>query len=171
MKEKLTYTTGQKVMEILSLAVVVLTALWMLISWSGIPDKIPTHFGFSGEVDSWGSKSSLLVFLAIEAGVYLLLTMVNRFPKIWNMPVEVTQKNRDFVYRTTLTMLCVVKLVIVSWFAWILRVSMAQKNLSGWALPVFLLALFGPLIYYLVKCVKGAKLLDAMEESGQDRGA
>jgi len=48
-------------------------------SWSAAPDRIPTHWGWNGQVDRYGGKFEGLVLLPIIATVvYLLLTFLPR---------------------------------------------------------------------------------------------
>lgn len=165
MKDRVPYTRFHKILEGISLALFLLTALWLVLRFPGIPEQIPSHFGFSGEADAWRAKGFLFILLGVDAVLYLGLTLVARLPaRIWNTPVEVTEKNRDFVYGTCLSLLLVTKLVLTGSFSYILMQSIGQRSLGGWYLPVFLLLIFAPMIYYLVKCVKGAKILDRMED-------
>ena len=168
MSRKVSYTKAQMVGEILCLAVLLFTALGLWLRWPGIPGRIPTHYGFSGEADAWGSKDSLWILWLVQAGLYLLLTVVTFFPKVWNTPVPVTEANRNFVYSTTLSMLIVMKLVIVCVFFYLVVIAGGQeKSLGGWFFPVVLIGIFGPLVYFCRKCSRGARAIENMAQNGK----
>ena len=42
---------------------------WILVTYPGLPETIPTHFDITGTADAWGSKTSILVL----GGVMMLL--------------------------------------------------------------------------------------------------
>lgn len=49
-------------------------SLVMYLAWQRIPETIPTHYNFSGEVDDWGNKSMLLWLVpGLSLFIYLLL--------------------------------------------------------------------------------------------------
>jgi uncharacterized membrane protein len=50
----------------------------VLLNWDKFPDKIPTHWGMDGEVDSYGGKSALFLGPVINFAIYLLLIFVPR---------------------------------------------------------------------------------------------
>ncbi|HLG03920.1 MAG TPA: SdpI family protein [Bacteroidia bacterium] len=50
----------------------------ILLNWDKFPDKIPTHWNASGEVDSYGGKGALFIGPLVNLGVYLLLLFLPR---------------------------------------------------------------------------------------------
>jgi uncharacterized membrane protein len=78
-------------------ALLLVAALPLL--WNQLPDRVPTHFGFSGQPDDWGAKSTLLglplVGLVMCAGLLLLA----RVPHLYNYPVPITAANAGVQYR------------------------------------------------------------------------
>ena len=63
--------------------------------WASLPDRIPAHFDVAGKVDRWGSKAELLVLPWISILMMAGLEWVSRHPKLWNIPVAVTEHNRE----------------------------------------------------------------------------
>ncbi len=58
----------------------VLPLVVTLLVLPGLPEEIPAHYGFSGEVDRWGSKYTALLFPAITlvfGGVMLLVAWLS----------------------------------------------------------------------------------------------
>ena len=129
---KIKPTAADVIMEILSLVLMIGVSLYIFIRWSSIPDKIPMHYNFAGEIDRWGGKGELLFLIAIAWGIWLLITVTERFPKFWNTGVEVTEKNREHVYRTLKYMVKTMKLIIVIIFTYLILHTLTVRNLPGW---------------------------------------
>jgi len=95
--------------------------LIVLAAWPEIPDQVPQHFDAAGQADAWGAKATLLVLPAVNLVVFLIMTVVSRFPHISSLPVEVTALNARRVYRLvrfqTIWLKAIVSLVLVymSW--------------------------------------------------------
>lgn len=53
--------------------------LMVLLFFSQLPDRIPMHWGMSGEVDRYGSKGEFLAFSFLPIGIFFLIHLV---PKI-----------------------------------------------------------------------------------------
>ncbi len=75
-------------MKKLSIWMVVLLILWLVMTCAFLaiaPDRVPVHFGPSGEVDRWGSKYEYLVFMGIGAFVTVMPVLGNKFgfKKMW----------------------------------------------------------------------------------------
>ena len=61
---------------LLTSVVIILPILAGLVMWSKLPDKLPTHWNFSGEVDGWSSKPfAVIVMPLILLGIHLLCTI------------------------------------------------------------------------------------------------
>jgi len=151
---KLKYTRFQKAIEIIT--VILLISIWayLILSWGNIPDKIPGHYNGAGVVDRWGSKNEILVMPIASIALYALLTIVSFFPSAWNAPVEVTEENREFVYRNLKTMLSLLKLEAIASFSYITYCNINIISLGVWFLPLELTLIFGTLIYFIVKVSK-----------------
>ena len=101
------------ILELLTLVALISFALFLAFQWQTIIEPLPTHFGFDGQPDAWGDKSSLLVSLVIVVVIYILLLVVEFFPRIWNFPVAVNEQNRENLTTMALDMFVLLKLVIV----------------------------------------------------------
>ncbi len=140
-----------KLMNRLSLLVLLGTALFLALYWRHIPQEVPMHFNAAGEIDRWGSKAELLILPVIAWLLYLLMTVVEQFPGAWNTGVKVTEENRERVYALLGHMLSTLKFLIMVMFAWITLWCALAKPLPVWFLPVVLGAVFGDMIYWLVR--------------------
>lgn len=137
------------VLNVLCLAILICTVLFLLCTWTRIPDKVPMHHDFAGNVDRWGGKSEIIVLPVISWITYLFLTLIERFPEIWNTGVTVTEENKERVYSVLLHLISSIKFIIILLFAWLTVQTAVGFELGAWFLPVFLLAIFGDLLYWL----------------------
>lgn len=84
-----------------------------------LPKTIPTHFGVSGAVDGWGPKSTLLMLPVIALIMYILFSVVCRFPHTFNYPVPITDENAERQYRIGLSAIRWLKMEIIWMFAYL----------------------------------------------------
>ena len=61
------------------LATCLLNFLAHLYFYPSLPDTVPTHWGFDGQADAWGPKSSTLIICALPLLILLMLAVL---PKI-----------------------------------------------------------------------------------------
>ena len=50
---------------ILTSVITILPMFAGLVMWNKLPEKIPTHWGLSGEVDGWSGKPFAVFFIAL----------------------------------------------------------------------------------------------------------
>ena len=150
------WSTLEKVLQA-ACAVILLAHIILLIRfWNTLPASIPKHFDFFGNPDDYGSKNTMLMLPILSVGLYVMLTLLERFPRIYNFPVEINELNAAFMYQVARELMVVLKTVIVAVFAYIDfgTVETAKgvwKGLGFWNLPVFIVLLLGSTIYYVVK--------------------
>ncbi len=145
--------------EVVAAATVAFVIIYLSATWTTLPDKVPTHFNFAGTPDQWGSKYSLLLLLGVTFGLYLGLSILSRFPHIYNYPFAITDENRQRQYLLARQMMTALKAEQVCLFVFITwqTISIARGNagdLTGWFLPVFLVVVFGTIIIYFIKAYR-----------------
>ncbi len=143
-----------KVMEGVCLACVLGVTLYLIFGWSKIPEQIPMHYDWAGNIDRWGSRSELIIMPIMLWFMYGLLTVVGKFPQLWNTGVTVTEENRFRVYRTVKYMLETIKLIVILDFVYLTIQPLTGKNMPVWFLPVMLGLVFGDLVFWLIKLVR-----------------
>ena len=143
-----------KVINILSIVCLAGTTFFLFAKWGKIPQEIPGHYNAAGEIDSMTGKGSLFVLLLVGWVLYIGISVIEQFPRIWNTGVEVTEENKERVYRILKDLLGTVKLEMAGVFSFLTIYSVNGKNLPGFFLPVFLVVVFGSLIYHIIRLVK-----------------
>jgi uncharacterized membrane protein len=157
-KIKVEKTNLERILGIVSFVMVVMLWVYLFMSWPSIPDKIPAHFSFLGEVDSWGSKISLIAFPIIMTVLYLMLTILSAFPQYYNYAVVITAENAAAQYENARTFMLWLALQLVAVFTYItcamIQVGLGNtKGLGLWFLPLFLVVMFGTIAYYIRKMI------------------
>jgi uncharacterized membrane protein len=123
--------------------------LLVCISWglyfqniSALPEQIPIHFNIQGNVDRYGSKSSLMWLAILSTCTVLGLLILSRFPSYINYPIKITAENAPFEYQKGKTVLAVVNALTAALLTYILY-RLSQVNTSG-------VENLGPIFYVLV---------------------
>lgn len=98
-------------------AVLILGYIFFLAArWKHIPETVATHFNAAGKADAYGSKVSLLLEPVLMVLMYLLLTVVERCPSVWNFPVKLTEENRERQFLIGTAMVGALKILIILLF-------------------------------------------------------
>jgi uncharacterized membrane protein len=74
-----------------------------------LPDQIPIHWNVDGEVDNYGSKSSLIYLSLLPFALYLLLTVIPMID-----PRKANYEKHDKAYRVTRIGI-IMMMMIISW--------------------------------------------------------
>lgn len=82
------------------------------------------------------------------------MTVIEKFPQIWNTGVQVTEQNKEQVYHILKNLLETVKLITVAVFSFITINSSLAIGLPMWFLPLFLVLMFGSITFFIVKLMK-----------------
>jgi uncharacterized membrane protein len=151
-------TAGDRNIEVLS--ALILTATWFLAvyAFSFLPETIPVHFDLKGNPNRFGSKANLVVLPIISTILYTGMTIINRYPHIFNYPVKITEENALRQYTNATKMLRVLKLVVLIVFFTI--VFFTVRSASGatfqgiWILPFMLAVVYVPLGYFIVRAYR-----------------
>ena len=139
------------IIEIMCLTLLIGLTAYLIFHWGSIPDKIPAHYDWEGNIDRWGNKSDLIFLPMMSWFLYLLITGLQQVPLVWNTGVKITEENEERVYRTLKYMLETLKMIVVADLTYITVHSLMGKSLSGWFAMIVPVAVFGDLIFWIVR--------------------
>jgi hypothetical protein len=134
-------------------------ALVLLGAWAyaSLPETIATRFAFDGRVVGRGSKDALLFLPATGIVAYILLGFQAQAKTLrLDLPIAITDANRDAIYSLARDMLVAMKAVLMCGFAaleW-QTIASASGHMSPWLLPVsgvFVACIIALLIAYTVR--------------------
>jgi uncharacterized membrane protein len=155
----------RKTVELIGL--IALAVLYGL-TWSALygpnrlADRVPTHFDAAGNPNGWGSPSGLIMMPAIATALYLLMSVVARFPESFHYPVRVTPQTLARLQAVTLNMVLCLKVELACLFA-VLQWAFIQSARSGnghlfpMILPFFIVAVFGTIGWSVVALMRVAR--------------
>lgn len=135
--------------------------LWILIIYffNVLPNTIPIHFNAIGKVDGYGDKNELFLLPIIGTVIFFGITILNKFPHIFNYLVEITPENALTQYQSATRMLRILKFVVILIFITItlLTINVSVKNekeINPWFIPVLIGILFTITAFYIFKSIK-----------------
>jgi uncharacterized membrane protein len=152
-------TMADKLVDLLGWLILLTLWGWTIAHYSSLPDTIPTHFNAAGEADGFGGKASIITLPIIATLLFIGLTVLNRYPHSFNYPSPVRQDNALRLYTLATRMLRYLKLILVVVFGGIefMTIQHATGEATGlgvWFLPLTLMLIFLPLIYFVIKSIK-----------------
>ncbi|MGI6345731.1 MAG: DUF1648 domain-containing protein [Limisphaerales bacterium] len=145
--------------EIAGAIILLLMLSCVALRWGDLPEKIPTHYNFSGQADAWGPKSALLYLPLTAVMVWILLSVISFFPSLWNYPVRVTSANVAGLYRCSLNLLLILKLELLVFFAYITWAVVEGENLQVYFTALALAVIFVSVLYQIWKMWRLGKIL------------
>lgn len=109
------------------------------VYYAELPDIIPQHFNARGEADGFGPKATLWLLPILGIGIYAMMTILNRYPHVFNYTVQITPENAEQQYRMATQLIRVLKVFVMSLFAYLswgtIQVALEQAQaLGSWVL-------------------------------------
>lgn len=147
-------TTFSKIANLISLLSVVGIVLYVIITWKNIPDMIPGHYNIAGEIDKYSSKNSIWILIVVQILLFTMMSVLERFPNIWNTGVQITEENVERVYTNLRNMQTYLKMMIMIYFSYMTFQSICGGNLHSMSIFIFLVLVFGGMAIFLVKIFK-----------------
>jgi len=110
-------------------AMVVLTA----VKFNGLPQQIPTHFNAMGQPDDYSGKWMIWLLPMITVILYTGMSILNRYPYIFNFPVNITPENASRMYRFACRCIRLLSLLLVLMFFYLTwqSILVANRHSSG----------------------------------------
>lgn len=130
----------QTTVEILSLALVIATLVYIIMGYAALPDRIAGHFNASGEVTDYTGKGVLWLLFGIEALMYIIMTALILIPgqiENPNMPWDMDERHKESIAAETVSLLGESKLMCLALFSYMCRSIISQKPMS--LVPIFAL--------------------------------
>lgn len=145
--------------EIISIISLSLSFIVITYYWGKFPDSVSIHYNALGQVDSFVPKYFLLILPLTGLLTYIGMTYLNRFPHIFNFPVEVSERNAELLYTIGKRLISFMKMIICLLVLYITfsQVSSIIFNRSGINILIilfFILCLICAPIYAVIKMNK-----------------
>lgn len=95
----------ESILDLVAIVGIVLSFAIVIYHWQTLPEKIPSHFDFAGNVNRYSSKNILWFFPLSSTFSFFLLKIVGRRPHTFNYPIAITTENAPVQYRLALAMM------------------------------------------------------------------
>jgi len=159
---KIKLTALDKAFELIS--IVALCFIWVLAIYYYfvLPNTIPVHINASGKPDGYGSKGAIFILPISGLFIFILMTLINKFPQLFNYPVKITAANAAKQYANGTSIIRYLKAAILLVFACMLlftglTATGRSNGLSALFLPFTLALILIPVVYSIVRSFKMAK--------------
>lgn len=155
----------RKTLELIGLMALVLL-FWMawtaLYGVNPLPERVPTHFDAAGNANGWGSPKGLLLFPFMAALLYLLMSLVMRFPATFHYPVRVTPRTVLLLQEVTLDMVAWLKTELACLFALLLWVFIhsartGDGHIFSIIMPFFIATIFVTIGWHWIAMFRAAR--------------
>jgi uncharacterized membrane protein len=149
-------TPTDKWLDWISYFLILILIAYPIYFYFSLPVTVPAHLNIEGEIDRYGSKETILLMPAVGLFLFIMLTILLRFPHIYNYPVKVTGENAVRIYTSGVRFIRIVRLwmMIVLIIVIVSFVRMATGNTiksDKWLLPLILLLALGLLVFSVVR--------------------
>jgi len=147
------------IIEALAAICLIYMIVQIIIAYPSLAQSVPTHFGAGGKPDAWGEKSSLLIIPVVTIVIYVGLTVLNKYPHVFNYPVPITEQNASRQYQYAKSLLSTLKFTASGIFLYIQLQTVyvakqIQSGLGTYFLVLIVIGTFIPIIIYFVIAAK-----------------
>ena len=124
-----------------------------------LPEIIPAQYGINGKPDGWGSRNGVFLFPGVSVIIYLMFTILSRFPHIYKYPVKITKENAGCQYLIGRHIIRWLKTEFIWVFAYVqttfIKAAQSPNPRIGIAAPlIFILAAYATTIWYMRKSTR-----------------
>jgi hypothetical protein len=143
-----------EIISLLALAAIAWFTFGALAGPHSFGGRFPTRFDVAGRPIAWGSPWMLLTLPIAALFIYLLMTLVSRYPGAFNYPVRVTPANQARLQALSLEMIAWLKAEVLWLFA-IIQIATVRAarighlGLSPRFMPIALGVVFATIIGYI----------------------
>jgi hypothetical protein len=150
------WSIAEKILQIVCPLFILAGFVLLTAEWGKLPSRVPVHFGFFGAADTYGVKNQLLFLPIVSTGIYFMITVFERFPKLYNFPFEITGKNAPYVYQLARELFVCIKTALSAVLTYTLycQIQTAKGKIQGlgsWFVVVLIAVLFFISVFYLIR--------------------
>lgn len=134
----------------LALAALLASTLYVFAVWKRLPEQIPSHYNGLGQPDAYGPRSGILFLPTIAWFLFVLISVVERFPSTWNTVNGIRRENIPAALRLSKTLIGTMRLALSLSFSWMIFCTARSAPMGAAALPLLLAAVFVPILVIMV---------------------
>lgn len=131
----------------------------VLTNWMKLPQIIPSHFNFAGEVNGFGNKNFILILPSAMIFLFIIFTILEKFPKRFNYPIKINHNNAEIQYKLVVKLLKITKVEILIIFTYLSNAIInsainGKLTVNKMFLPIILISLLLTMAIYIYKSIK-----------------
>jgi len=140
----------------INIFIIVYMYILLAVKYKDLPDEVPSHFNFKGEIDSYSGKGILFLLPIVSTFVTLLFIGLSLIPeRFWKLnigleSVELSPEVRSSVINLSVTDFTVLSLFITAFLAFTFYCMIYAKQMSILIIVIFIIGVFLINILYLV---------------------
>ena len=164
-KIKIRKNNIDKGIEILTFALILISAILIGIYYSRLPEKLPIYFNWpSKDKNGFGAKDLLWASPIICGIIGIAIYKLNQYPWIFNYPTEINENSAEYNYRISTQMLRNLGLII-GFICFSLTLTSILNGLGNktefgnYLFPLFPILLIGLPIFYMAKILMNKKTM------------
>jgi len=144
---------------LINCGIVVSSFAYCFVSYSELPQIIPTHFSASGVADKFGDKASIWILPSISALLWVALWVLSLYPHWFNYLTEITEKNAKRQYLLASRLLRVLSVLVgfIFLFAVYETIVIAQQKVHSFGIAPLLVIGLSFLLLFVIYAVKSSK--------------
>lgn len=122
-------------LELTSLASIIGSILLLSIDWLALPEILPGRFNLFNDSRGLGEKINLIFYPLWQLVLYILFTLLSKYPQNYNYPWPITANNVSRQYRLARTLIRWLKTAIILFLAlleWNTICLALQKTTLSW---------------------------------------
>jgi uncharacterized membrane protein len=147
--------TVTRLIEIITLSAVVLTALIVVYTYHDLPESIPAHFSFSGKPDAYNGKESIWLIPVMNVIIYIVLSSITLLVRLLKRPDEITTEVMVMVAVMIRQMNLLFSVLFLFLVTGTIRISLGKTEGLGVVItPLFLILMAVVVIGNVVKIVR-----------------
>lgn len=107
---------SDKLMDVVGLIACILIVALPIYYFEQLPDTIPSHYNFKGEVDGYSDKAMIWGLVILAVVMYIGIRISYKYPHTFNYLQKITEENAERQYRLALKMMRLVNTIVVIMF-------------------------------------------------------
>jgi len=150
-KIKIELSKSDKILEVFALLLLVVLWIYVIYNYNSLPEIINTHFNAQGKPDGSGEKQYIFGLPGVATFMYLLITILSRYPHTFNYLEVITEENALEQYTKMTKLSRILKIILIGIFSYASWQTISNVDVSPLFFPIMFVATLGPIIYFNLK--------------------
>ena len=151
-----------KVIDFLITVIVIGISVFLLFYWKHIPEQVPLHWNFAGEIDDYSDAGSYIMLVIMMYFFFAGHTITKIIPtfdlkeNLFGMELihKVSKEKEVEAINVLLGMLWVCDLLVQMIFAYIILCCVFLRDLGVWFLPLMMILLTADFVCFFIRIMK-----------------